>query len=556
MNYIQQYYDEICAGHIVTSKKIKILYKHLTEKIKRPGAYFFDEHLADHAIEFVERYCKHSKGKSGGKPFILELWQKALISAIFGFVDQDGQRQYHEAVLIVARKNGKSAMGSAIALYCLFADGEAGPEVYSAATRKEQARIIWNEAVKMIRKSPALSRRSKCLIGEIKTDINEGIFRALASDSNNLDGLNVSCALLDEIHAWKDKNLYDVIVDGMTAREQPLTIITTTAGTVRESIFDIKYEECERILNGYETGLYTDDRILPVIYELDGREEWTEPAAWYKANPGLGTIKKWQQLAEKVERAKNNDAFVKNLLCKDFNLPQSDIDAFLTIEEATNAATYSLDEIVEQDGEILGVGGFDLSQTTDITSACILFKRRAEDEEFCSVSMCWIPEELFEKRCHEDKAPYDIWKKRGWLRLCEGNRINYHDIFSWFREMEDEHNITFFKIGYDRYSAQYLTQEIADYYGPAILDEVIQGARTLSLPLQDLKAALQKNRINYNNNPIMQWCLCNLKIKIDENGNFNTVKNRNGKVRDDAAMALLDAYTIYLRYLEEYENGI
>ena len=274
MNYIEKYYAEIQNGNIVVSDKVRRVYKHLVDKIHHPGQYIYDDNKAKFAIDFIQNFCRHSKGKWAGKPVILELWQKAMPAAMFGFVDKDtGLREYRQVILIVARKNGKSTWAACIGLFLLIADGEGGPEIYSAATKRDQAKLIWSEAVRMVKKSPAFSRRLKCLVSKIRCSFNEGTFEPLGSDSNKLDGLNVHGALIDELHALKDKNIYDVIVDGMTAREQPLCLITTTAGMIRDNIFDQKYNECQRIINGYDDGEYVDERVLPIVYELETRDE-------------------------------------------------------------------------------------------------------------------------------------------------------------------------------------------------------------------------------------------------------------------------------------------
>ena len=233
-NWVLEYWRAIENGEVV-SRKVRKVYGDLARRIKNPkGQWIFDNNKANHAVDFIERYCKHSKGKWGGKPFLLELWQKALVSATFGFVDKEtGFRQYTEVLLIVARKNGKSTLAAAIGLYLMVADGEAGAEVYSAATKKDQAKIIWLEAKRMVKKSPTLSRRIKPLVAEMVADRYDAVFKPLGSDSDTLDGLNVHGGLIDELHAIKDKNIYDVIVDGTSSRDQPLIFITTTAGTVR-----------------------------------------------------------------------------------------------------------------------------------------------------------------------------------------------------------------------------------------------------------------------------------------------------------------------------------
>lgn len=218
-NYIEIYYSMILNGEVTVSEKVRKLYKHFSEKLQeKEGRYLFNRDKADYAVEFIERFCKHSKGQWAGKPVILEVWQKALISVLFGFVDRKtGKRQYKEIMLIVARKNGKSTLAAAIGVYLLTADGEQGPEIVSAATKRDQAKIIWEESGRMIQKSPALSKRCKVLVGKIRCGFNDGVFTPLASDTNNQDGLNIHGALIDELHAVKDKNTYDILVDGMSA---------------------------------------------------------------------------------------------------------------------------------------------------------------------------------------------------------------------------------------------------------------------------------------------------------------------------------------------------
>src|SRR5690606_14128735 len=256
---------------------------------------------------------------------------------------------------------------------------------------------IWSESKRMVRKSPSLRKRIKTLVAELVSEFNDGSFKPLSSDSNTLDGLNVHCAMIDELHAIENKDLYDVIVDGMSAREQPLSVITTTAGAVREGIFDIKYDEAERIINGYDDpNGYKDERVLPIIYELDKREEWVDEKCWKKANPGLGTIKKYDELKRKVEKAKANPILVKNLLMKDFNISETTTNAWLTYEQANNPTTFNIEELNPR----YGIGGTDLSSTTDLTSACVLFMVPGDDKVYFE-HMYWLPEDLLLKRSKE-----------------------------------------------------------------------------------------------------------------------------------------------------------
>lgn len=552
-NPIIEYYKKIVSGEEVVSVKVRRVYKKLVDDIyDQNSEWEYNPKRANHAIEFIENFCKHSKGKMGGQPFKLELWQKALIAATFGFVHKiDGTRKYRELILIVARKNGKSTLGSAIALYMLVADGEAGPEVVSAATKKDQAKIIWLEAKRMVKKSPALRKRVKTLVAELVSEFNDGSFKPLSSDSNTLDGLNVHCALIDELQAIEDKNLYDVIVDGTSAREQPLTVITTTAGTVREGIFDIKYDEAEQIINGYDDPKgYKDERVLPIIYELDKREEWTDEKCWKKANPGLGTIKKYDELKRKVEKAKANPLLVKNLLTKDFNIRDTSTEAWLTFEQIDNKKTFNILELKPR----YGIGGVDLSETTDLTSACVLFMIPGDDKIYFE-HMYWLPEELLEQRAREDKVPYDIWHEMGLLRTTPGNTIHPKFVTQWFLEVQNELDIYLPWIGYDRWSAKYWVEEMEGYFGKTAMIPVAQGKKTLSGPMKKLGADLSSKKIIYNNNPITKWCLTNTSVDIDKNGNIQPVKS-NPKRRIDGLAAMLNAYVVLDEKYNEYTSLI
>lgn len=551
-NYIEQYAAAIGRGDIQASDKVKRLYRHLVKKLQDTGGrYVFDEKKASYVIEFIERFCKHSKGKWAGKPVLLELWQKAILSALFGFVDRKtGKRQYRELLLIVARKNGKSTLAAAIGVYLLVADKEPGPEIYSAATKRDQAKIIWSESVNMIRHSPALNKRCKCLVSKIRCNFNGGMFAPLASDTNNQDGLNIHGALIDELHAIKDKNAYDVLVDGMSAREQPICIITSTAGTVRDNIFDLKYDEGAKIVAGYgDPEGYHDETILPVMYELDKREEWVKPENWVKANPALGTVKDVEQLKVKVERAKANSIYVKNLLCKDFNVRETASAAFFTFEQLNNEATFDLDELHPR----YAIGGVDLSATTDLTCASILF-RVAGDETIYVQSMYWIPEDLMEKHIREDKVPYDIWQKRGFVRTSPGNSIDYRLLVEWFEEMRTEHDVYLYRVGYDSWSAKYFVQNMVDVFGEAIMVPVIQGKKTLSGPMKSLGALLEGKKVNYGNNPVTKWCMANVCVDVDRNGNIQPTKGISPKKRIDGFAAMLDAFVVYEDTKDEYEN--
>lgn len=541
-NPIIDYYNKIETGEIVAGTKVKQIYKHLVQKIYEPiGEFEYRAERANHAIEFIENFCKHSKGKWGGRPIELERWQQAFIAASFGFVHKiDGTRQYREVLLVVARKNGKSTIASGLGLYLQTADGEPGAEVYAVATKKDQAKLVWADAKRMVNKSPALRKRIKPLVSELRADFNDSTFKPLGSDSETLDGLNVHGALMDEIHAWKDKNLYDVIVDGTSAREQPLIFMITTAGTIRESVYDMKYDEAVMLLNGLaDPDGYKDERFLPIIYELDKREEWMDENAWQKANPGLDTIKRRDTLRTKVNKAKSNAMLVKNLVTKDFNVPETTSEAWLTFEELNNTAMFDVQQLKPK----YGIGGTDLSKTTDLTAAKVIFMVKGDPHIYVN-QMYWLPEELLEARAKEDRIPYDLWHERGLLRVTPGNKVHPKFVTQWYLEQRNEHGIYLPWIGYDAWSAEYWVEDMKGHFGSEAMIPVHQGKKTLSGPMYNLKADLKANTIVYNNNPIDKWCLSNTAIEMDKNLNIQPTKTKNQRRRIDGTAALLNAYTI------------
>ena len=551
---IHEYYARIESGEIIVSEKIRAVYHHILQNIDDPDCpYTYDAAKADRVIQFVEKYCRQSKGKQGGNPIELMLWQSAMIAAIYGMVSKEtGLRQYREVLLIVGRKNGKSCLASALGLYHLMKDNEAGPEVYSCATKRDQSKIIWDESKKMIHKSPSLSKRTKTLVSEIKCCYNDGIFKPLSSDTNRLDGLNISCALCDEIHAWKDEGLYHILRDGMSAREQPLLIQTTTAGFIRESIYDRKYNEAKKIIRGYEIGDYSDEKTLPLVYELDNKDEVWDEGSWIKANPSIDTIKDRVELRDKVYKARADNALLPNLLTKDFDIIQNSQSCYLTDEDIICEKSFSLDDMNGSLGYC--IGGVDLSDTIDLTCATALFKL-PDDPTLFVHQMYWIPERLFIEHCKSDNVPYALWRDQGWLRTCPGNRIDYHQVSQWFLDLQEKYDLYLWKCGYDRWQASYLTMEMEQYFGAATMIPVAQGKKTLSIPMKNLKAELQSRNVNYNNNPVLHWCMLNTLADTDINGNIQPTKKRNEE-RIDGFASLLDAYTVYQEFQEDYNNTI
>ena len=562
MTYIEEYYKYLLDNPEKANHKVLVTYKKLVEDIKTPKqvsfyneiteedethTYIFNEKKARLPIDFIEKFCKHSKGKWAGQPVKLELWQKAIIEAVYGFVDIETQlRKYKKVLLFVARKNGKSTLASGLSLFMLTKAGECGAEVYSVATKREQAKIVWDEAKRMIKKSPALDKRIRCLVNGLFYDQTESCMKALASDSNSLDGLNTFFGVADEVHAWKDKNLLDVIYDSMSAREEPIFWEFSTMGTVRESVFDNDYEYGSEIIKGYENQSdVKDETVLPIIYELDTPDEWQDEKKWYKANPGLGTIKRIKDLRDKVNRAKNNPVELTNLLCKDFNIRQNDQDKWLTFEMVNNEEVYGLEDIADN----YAVGGVDLSSTTDLTCATLLI---VKNQKKYVLQQYFIASDRLEFKIKDDKIPYDKWEQRGLVTVCEGAKVDYSKVTEWFWKMKNEYEIAPLWIGYDPWNSNYWIDEMKSY-GFEML-EVRQGPKTMSNPMKQLEADLIEKNINYNNNPILKWCLCNTAIKRDDNENIRPVKGKKQRARIDGAVSLIIAYCVLFDKMQDYLN--
>lgn len=326
---IEEYNDVLQSGKIKACKKLKAVYQHLTKNINHPGKYHFDQKTADRAVTFIERFCCIPKMR-GTPRFKLELWQKALVEATFGFVDDQNLRQYREVFLFIGRKNAKSILGAAMALYLLLADGEDGPEIYTAATDRSQAKVVWEYAISMINHDASLKKYLRPKVNLIECKENGGKFVPLSKNSGSLDGLNVSGMFLDELHAIKDRNMYDVLKGGTYARSQPLTVIMSTGGYYeQDSLFDTKYSEYMSIIDGYSTGRYVDESTLPIIYELDSKEEVVDPSNWIKANPNLGVSKNPEQLEREFNRATLDEKTMRDLLVKQFNFRENARDTFL-----------------------------------------------------------------------------------------------------------------------------------------------------------------------------------------------------------------------------------
>ncbi len=546
MNYVREYWRKIESGEIVTSRRVKAVYGRLMAEMDSPAAdspYYFDEETGERPIIFIERFCKQSQGTLGA-PLRLELFQKAFIQTLFGWLlKSTGYRRFRETLFLVGRKNGKSTLLAALALYMLVADYEGAAEIYSVATKKDQARKTLTEAVNMVKQSPELRAIIKKRRNDIYFPATASTFEALASDSNTLDGLNSHAVIIDELHAIRDRNLYEVMKQSTSSRRQPLVIMITTSGTVRESVFDNLYGLACDIADGK----VTEDTFLPVLYELDARAEWTDPQAWIKANPGLGTIKQYATLAAFVERAKKNPEDLPGVLCKDFNVPETSASVWLSFEDIKNDATFTMQDVYNT----YAIGGCDLSATTDLTCATLLIRRSREDDTVYVLQHYFIPQKRIDQldEHNTQEAPYKIWAERELLTICDGARVDYSAVTAWFCQMRDEFKIDAFAVGYDRALAGYWVDEMKS--NGFDMRAVAQGPFTWSQPMREMGAAFADKKVNYNRNPVLVWCLSNTAVKKSGVNNIQPVKVSDRR-RIDGAVSLLNAWVIYVRDNEDY----
>lgn len=557
---VRAYFGGILDGTITACRKMqqvsaKIL-RDMDNKDPRYPYHYREEYAQKH-VGFIERFCRLPSGKLG-HPFALELFQRAILSVIYGFVDADGARQYREVLWIMGRKNGKTALASAVELDLLINDDEGAPEIYNVATARDQASKGFADAWRMTKTSPALAKHVRKRVADLYCDLNMGTIKALASNTNLLDGLDVSGAIIDELAAMRNRDLYDLTIQGTSARRQPLVLEITTNGFVRAGIFDAQYAYAAKWLDGQASGADAE-RFIAFVYELDERDEWQDESAWVKANPGLGTIKSVQALRKNVSKAKNDPTFLPTLLVKDFNLIENQSQAWLSWEEIHNDATFD-----PGDGFSYAVLGVDASDTTDLTAACLLMQR-PNDQNIYALHMAWIPERSLDqaeregRRGGRDGVPYDAWIANGYLRTCPTPIIDKRLVLEWVAEVQREYGIYAVACGYDPWHMRDVptVEAYESYFGADYFRRVVQGAQTLSMPMKELRVLYRENRIVDNANPIAEWCRSNVAVRSDANGNIAPdKKNQDPRNRIDAWAAECDAFVVLKDMADEYRSMI
>ena len=489
----------------------------------------YDEAKADRAVRFIQNLC-HTKGRWAGKPFILLPWQEQIVRDIFGIVRADGKRQFLTAYVEIPKKQGKSELAAAVALYLLYADGEASAEVYGAACDRSQASIVFDVARQMVEMSPALRKRSKIMTAgkRIVNYRNAGFYQVLSAETGTKHGLNVSGLVFDEIHAQPNRKLYDVLTKGSgDAREQPLFFIITTAGTDRNSIC---YELHSKAMD-IKAGKKNDPTFYPVVYGLSEDEDWNDEANWYKANPSLGHTIGIDRVREAYKDALDNPA-------------EENVFKQLRLNIWTNSAVAWIpDHIYSRGNEEIDIdqligrecyAGLDLSSTSDITALVLVFPPRHEHEKYIVLPFFWLPEETLELRCRRDHVLYDVWKRQGYIMTTPGNVVDYGFLEAFIEELEKKYHIL--EIAYDRWNATATVQHLMDE--GFVMVPFGQGFKDMSPPSKELYKLLMEGSIIHGGNPVLRWMAGNVVMRQYPAGNIKPDKEKSTE-KIDGIVALI-----------------
>ena len=519
-------------------------YKYTPSKFMLPTSHY-DQAKADRAVAFIQNLC-HTKGKWAGTPFMLLPWQEQIVRDIFGIVKENGKRQFLTAYVEIPKKQGKSELAAAVALYLLYADNEQSAEVYGAACDRNQASIVFDVAKQMVQMSPALMRRSKITAAQkrIVNYSNNGYYQVLSAETGTKHGLNVSGLVFDEIHAQPNRQLYDVLTKGSgDAREQPLFFIITTAGTNKNSICYELHTKALDLLGGRKN----DPSFYPVGYGLSREDDWTDETNWYKANPSLGHTISIDRVREAYQNALDNPA-------------EENVFKQLRLNIWTSATVCWIPEHIYDRGnrpidkdDLYGrecFGGLDLSSTSDITALSLVFPPRSEDESYIVLPFFWLPEETLELRCRRDHVLYDVWKRQGFINTTEGNVVHYGFIEKFIEDLGERYNIK--EIAFDRWNATQMVQNLEDMGFTVV--PFGQGYKDMSPPSKELYKLLMEGRINHGGNPVLKWMAQNVVMHQDPAGNIKPDKDKSTEKIDgivatimalDRAIRCQDATSVY-----------
>ena len=553
-NYILEYYQQIKDGTILVGKWILLLYEHIVHSIES-GEYIYDAKKADKAIKWIERYCHHTEGPLAPGPIVLELWQKALLSCVFGLINpKDGYRQFREVLLVVGRKNGKSLFASAIANYTFFEDGGFGTRVYCVAPKLDQADIIYNDIWTMItleddlvysrdvpkevpQENTARHRMTDLFIEDTNSTVKKIAFSAKKSD-----GFNPSLCICDEVASWQgDAGLkqYEVMKSGMGARPEGIMLSCTTSGYQNDSIYDELVKRSTRYLLGESK----ETKLLPFLYMIDDIEKWNDINELRKSNHNLGISISVDYLLEEIAIAEGSLSKKVEFITKYCCQKQNSSTAWLSTQTISKCMGKELD--LKDFAHNYCVGGIDLSQTTDLTSACVVIEKQGKLYVF---SKFWLPSERIDEASERDGVPYRLYIERGLLEPSGDNFMDYRDCYRWFVDLVERYEILPLVVGYDRYSAQYLIQDMKGYGFKC--DDVYQGDNLWGV-MQEAEGLMKDGKVYIGDNDLLKMHFLNSAVKMStERGRGKLVKV-SPTAHIDGMASLLDAMTVRQKWYAE-----
>lgn len=542
-NYIFEYYQKIRDGSIVVGKYIEQVYEKIISDLQEKR-YFFDNKKAYKAIKYIENFCHHHEGALAPQLLKLELWQKALISCIFGLVNEKGKRQFAEVVVVMGRKNGKTLLASAISNYCLIADGEYGARIYFAAPRLQQAALCFDALYQSITHEEEIMQMTKKRKTDLYIASSNSSASPLAFSSKRSDGFNISTAICDEIASWSgDQGLkfYEVIKSSFGAREQPLLVSITTSGYVNDSIYDELIKRSTRMLNGESR----ESKLLPFLYMIDDSTKWNDINELQKSNPNLNVSISVDYLLEEIAIAEGSLSKKSEFLTKYCNLKQTSSMAWLRsslVESIFSGKPLKFEDFKKN----YAVVGIDLSQTTDLCTAICLIEKDGIINVF---GKAWLPANSIEEAIARDRVPYDIYIKRGFLELSGENYIDYHDCERWIVDLVKKYQIMPLVVGYDRYSAQYLVQDLNAMSFKT--DDVYQGDNLYGV-LMEMEGLFKDGKVNCGDNDLIKLHLLDAAIKMNnERGRGRLVKiYPNAHI--DFVAAMSDAFCVRQKWNGQY----
>lgn len=541
MKYLELYKEQIKEGKAVVGKWIQLNIEYIENGLKE-GRFFYNDKKADEAIVFIERFCHHVEGKTS--LIKLEPWQKYFLSCVFGIVDSNGNRQFREIVLIMGRKQGKSLLAGAIEVKIAFTEREAGMQIYNLAPKLEQAHIIFNVAYNMIDRVPSLAKRMRKRRSDMYFPSWNCTLKPIAFNSKKSDGFNPSAVTYDEFAAWEgDRGLamYNVMLSAQGARKQPLNIACSTANYIDDGLYDELMARSTSVL----LGTSEETRLLPFIYMVDDVKKWDDMNELKKAMPNLGVSVSYEFIEEEIRKAKGSHDYKLEFMTKYCNVKQNSISAWLSSQEIKKTICEKLDP--EDFRGCYGVGGIDLSRTTDLTAASIVIRKNGLDYV---LTQFFMPENKIDELSDRDHIRYRKFVDLGFLTPSGQNFVRYEDVADWFKMMRDKYEIVCCVVGYDRYSSQYLVDKMQnDGYH---MDDVIQGTNLTSI-INDFGGLLRDGVVRTGTNGLLQSHFASVALKKVANDNRVRPEKVDQRKHIDGFVSVIDAYTVRAKWYEKYK---